>query len=120
VEIRIKWFVTDMPFLEAAMSVAEYDIFQLALKYQTFIPGYTAEDIAQELRFELWKKLPKYNPTGTASLRTWTLVVLRYKIYRLRRDSKRYKRVVHHSTCPFEDERNETGCIISDELHEQT
>jgi RNA polymerase sigma factor (sigma-70 family) len=107
-EIKIKWFVTDGSFEESAMMIAEYDIFQLALRYK--IPNYDPEDIAQELRWELWKALPNYDPKK-AGLRTFVNLVCRRRLYKLIRGAQTHKRVIHYNTCPMD----EIGNIISDE-----
>ena len=99
-EIRIRWFITDMPFMEAAMSVAEWDVFQLAIRYK--IKGYDAADIAQELRFQLWKKLPLYDPTR-ASLRTFCNRVMKNHLKNLNKASRRHKRIIQF----YQDELKE-------------
>lgn len=102
-QIKITWIPDDLSFEEAMMMVAEYDIFQLALKYK--IPGFEPEDIAQELRIHLWNRLPKYKPK-MASPRTWILCILRRKVYDLFRGSLRQKREVHHHTCQLDEKYN--------------
>jgi len=108
-QIKITWFIKQMSFEESAMMAAEYDIFQLSLRYK--IPNYGPEDIAQELRLELWKALKSFTP-GDPGLRTFTNVVCRRKLYKLIRGAQTHKRKIHYDTCPMDEER--IGSIISD------
>lgn len=49
--------------------------------------GMPAEDVAQELRMHLWKKMDKYNP-NVASLRTWAQMVMRNRLKDMSRKKK--------------------------------
>jgi DNA-directed RNA polymerase specialized sigma24 family protein len=98
--MQMKWLIPKMPIAELAMARAEYIIFQLALRYK--IPTYTPEDIAQELRFYLWRKLPQYNPQR-ASLETWVNLILRRQIYKLDIANRAQKRIIQHHLCELKD-----------------
>lgn len=39
------------------------------------IPKYTSEDLAQELRLEIWRNLPKFD-NSRSSLKTWARMVM--------------------------------------------
>ncbi len=69
------------------MQSVEHKIISLAK--QNHLPGYDKEDLAQELRLHLWKKIHLYDPGGAANFSTWCNRVLRNKIidlYDLRSD----------------------------------
>jgi RNA polymerase sigma factor (sigma-70 family) len=51
------------------------------------IPGYEAEDLAQELRIQLLLKEPKFNPEKSA-YRTWANYVMKNKMIDLLRKHK--------------------------------
>lgn len=46
---------------------------------QHYIAGYDREDVAQELRLHLWKKIHLYNPK-LANFKTWSMQVIHNKL----------------------------------------
>ena len=76
-----------------AMRVFEHDISLICSQDQWQVKGYTPEDLAQEVRLQLWRKLPLYNPTK-ASLRTWANRVIKNRIRNLMKASGRQKREI--------------------------
>lgn len=64
-------------YTKEALKLLERDILYFSHKYK--INGFPCEDIAQELRFQVWRKLGKYNPKR-AGLRTWSNVVMYNRI----------------------------------------
>jgi RNA polymerase sigma factor (sigma-70 family) len=87
------------------MALMERDIINLSFKYK--IIGYQPWDITQELRFELWKRIPKYNPE-LSGIRTWAWKVLNNKLKNLNRDTMAQKRVIHYFVIPNNEEVNQT------------
>lgn len=73
----------------------ENDISNFSRRYK--IPGMEWGDIAQELRIELWKKLPKYN-SELSSERTFVIMLIKRKIISLARKANAQKRIPdnHH------------------------
>lgn len=65
-----------------ALNSLERDVVMFAKMYK--IKNLTQEDVEQELRFHLWKKLHLFNPSKS-SLRTWSWRVLRNKTITLNR-----------------------------------
>ena len=53
------------------------------------IGDYTQEDLAQELRLQVWKKLPKFDPTRSKLL-TWGQMVMTFRLIDLNRMSQRH------------------------------
>jgi RNA polymerase sigma factor (sigma-70 family) len=53
-----------------------------------FIPGMTADDIAQELRVWLLEKLDKFNPEKSG-IRTFCNLCIKSRLHNLRRDENR-------------------------------
>ena len=59
---------------ERALILLEPDVKRFSRDWK--ISGLEKDDIEQELRHQLWRKLPKYNPFKS-SLRTWAWQVMR-------------------------------------------
>lgn len=76
-------------YSQRAMEKAERLIVLKANKYN--IPGYTSEDLAQELRIHLWDKLEKYHPVK-AGLDTWLNRVLSNHLINMSVRAKRKNR----------------------------
>lgn len=57
-----------------ALALLEPDISRMVAQFH--IRGLTADDLAQELRFQLWRKIEKYHPEK-AGIRTWGVRVMR-------------------------------------------
>lgn len=87
------------------MQALEPVIRSLCKQDKNQVPGYTHDDLAQELRLHLWRYIPKYNPVA-AALNTWGYMVLNRKIKNLKRDSFRIKRRVQYC---LNDVGNNTG-----------
>jgi len=64
-------------YADAAMQLIEYDLVTKCAKH--YIRGFDSEDLAQELRMHLWRKLDKYDPSK-ASFRTWANMVMRNRL----------------------------------------
>ena len=77
-------------YSELALMVLEHDIDWVASRY--YIPGYDLDDLKQELRLELWRKVKMFDHTKEVRLRTWANTVMRNHLRRLLRDSTRKKR----------------------------
>jgi RNA polymerase sigma factor (sigma-70 family) len=77
-------------YTELAMTVLEHDIDWIASRY--WIPGYELDDLKQELRLELWKKIKMFDHTKEIRLRTWANTVMRNHMRRLLRDANAKKR----------------------------
>lgn len=79
-------------------SFKDHECDVVAKANSTFIPGQDADDIAQELRIELWRKLPKYDPRRGASVRTFAQLIMRSCLANLAKAAKRDKRYlsIHH------------------------
>jgi len=67
---------------EEAMKILEGYIISASNRYH--VEGFDAEDIAQELRLHLWKKLHLYNPT-IGTIETWGYRVISNKVRDLSR-----------------------------------
>ena len=63
---------------EFAMKLLEGYVHMVAKQY--YIPGLEYEDLCQELRMQLWRKLHKYNPKK-AGIKAWALRVLKNKAF---------------------------------------
>lgn len=61
---------------EGFMRNMENYVINCAKRY--YVDGYESDDIAQELRMHLWKKLHKYDPTK-GKIETWGRLVLENK-----------------------------------------
>lgn len=86
-KIVVLHFVNVAPnWREALLQQLEPDVFLFARSRK--IPGMDMDDVAQELRFHLFKKLHLFNPTKS-SLRTWGWMVMRNKLISLWRDADR-------------------------------
>lgn len=85
-------------YRELAMSVLEHDIDWIASRY--WIPGYDIDDLKQELRLELWRKIKLFDHTKEIKLRSWANTVMRNHMRRLLRDANRKKR---GGDCEFVD-----------------
>lgn len=64
-------------YTERALAHLEKDVCYLARNNWGY--GMTQEDVAQELRLQLWRKLDQYDPHQRA-LRTWAQQVMRRKL----------------------------------------
>lgn len=62
---------------EFALKVLEGDVQFLARRYH--IKGYEFEDLCQELRMHLWRKISKYDPR-ISGIRTWANAVMRNRL----------------------------------------
>lgn len=58
----------------------------------TYVPGMDWEDIAQELRIILWRKLPKYKKSKRCSEKTFAQRIMSNRIKDLIRSANRDKR----------------------------
>lgn len=78
------------------MQILEEEIMKICRqdKYQVY--GLTHEDLAQELRFHIWVKLPLYNPQKS-SIKTWAYKVINNRIKNLKRDSNALKRKANNN-----------------------
>lgn len=83
-----------MSFEITVMIAIEYDVSYLCRTY--WIVGYDQDDLAQELRFHVWRKLPKYNPLKS-KFRTFAKRVMTNRIRDLVRASHRQKREIVHN-----------------------
>ena len=97
---RIKWIISNAPFEELVMIASEKDIAYICQTY--WIKGYDKEDLAQELRFHLWKKLYLYNPTKSR-FRTWAKEVMMNRLRNLTIASHREKREIQHNLTSLEN-----------------
>jgi RNA polymerase sigma factor (sigma-70 family) len=87
------------------MKLIEPEIRKICKQDDYQVVGLTPDDLAQELRLELWKRIPRYQ-AETASIKTWAYRVLNDKIRNLKRDSARHKRMVQYFVSPLvEDEQ---------------
>lgn len=87
----------DDSYSERALALLEKDICYLANMYSGGW-GMDFDDVAQELRIHLWRKLDKYHP-GKAGLRAWAQQVMRMRLIDVRR--KNLKKIPY-----FDDEGN--------------
>jgi len=67
---------------EAAMKVLEGYIIGASNRYH--VEGFDAEDVAQELRLHVWKKMHLYNPT-IGTIETWGYRVITNRVRDLAR-----------------------------------
>jgi DNA-directed RNA polymerase specialized sigma24 family protein len=70
--------------------------------YQYKIPGLYSDDIAQELRFFVWRKIDKYNPM-LSSPKTWSVRVMKNRIYDLSNPKKYKKDMIIDKTVSIHD-----------------
>ncbi|MCX6734506.1 MAG: hypothetical protein NTZ25_01185 [Candidatus Peregrinibacteria bacterium] len=94
----------------------EDDIVAKAKHFQ--IPGYDWEDIAQELRIALWRKLPKFL-AKKASERTFADRIMRSRIIDLNRTANRQKRFLDNNHLSYED-LAEKEFYLKDDFNNQT
>jgi len=80
-EIRYEIEFVDWRIL--AMQQLEKKIVCEASSYNIF--SYTSEDLAQELRLQLWKGLDSFDPKNGAKLETWANTVIKRRLYELNR-----------------------------------
>lgn len=64
-------------YIEMAIQLLEGDINYVAT--HRYIPGYELDDLKQELRLQLFKKLPKYD-CHRAGFRAWANIVMKNRI----------------------------------------
>lgn len=93
-----------------AFSRYETDIVAKAKKY--LIPGLDWDDVAQELRITLWRKLPQYKPSR-ASERTFADRIMQRRLIDLHRTAERKKRYHDNHHDSF-DAMMESGYDLSD------
>jgi DNA-directed RNA polymerase specialized sigma24 family protein len=72
-------------YAERALSFLEKDVCYLAQMNWGY--GMGKDDVAQELRLHLWRKLHLYHP-GKAGLRTWAQRVMRMRLIDMSRKKK--------------------------------
>ena len=72
------------------------------------VKGYDQNDLAQELRFELLKRIPNYD-CYRAGIRTWANKIMRNKIKNLVRDSNRAKRKIQYYINPLSENDKDTA-----------
>lgn len=89
--------------MNEALDFASYEADVIAKSKKSFIPGYEWEDIAQELRIALWKKLQKFSPQK-ASSRTYAQLIMRSKIRDLVKFSGRKKRYFDNNCLSLEEQ----------------
>lgn len=78
-------------YTERALELLEKDICYFATLHNGQY-GMDFDDIAQEMRIHLWRKLDRYHP-GKAGLRTWANRVMRMRLIDL---SRRRKELLDH------------------------
>ena len=64
-------------YADTAMGLIEHDLVTKCAKHS--IRGFDSEDLAQELRLHLWRKLDRYDPTK-AGFRTWANRVMNNRL----------------------------------------
>jgi len=69
-----------------ALNTLEKDVLLYAYRYH--IINLTQEDVEQELRYQLWRKLPLFNP-NRSSIRTWAWLVMRSRLIDLDQATKK-------------------------------
>jgi RNA polymerase sigma factor (sigma-70 family) len=72
-------------YTERALSLLEKDIHYLSVSNWGY--GMPPEDVRQELRIQLWRKIHLYNPHKKA-LRTWAQQVMRNRLIDMSRKKK--------------------------------
>ena len=86
------------------LKIAEKDIVAKSKTYH--IKGMDSEDVAQELRFSVWKESGRYDEKK-AGKRTFIQVVIKSKLKKLARDSKRKKQYLNNAvSLEYSDEEN--------------
>lgn len=76
-------------YSERALALLEKDVCYLA--HNNWGYGMEPADVAQELRFHLWRKLHTYHP-GKAELRTWAQSIMRRKLIDMSQAPNRSRR----------------------------
>lgn len=64
-------------YTERAMQMLDKDIVELSKQFAIW--GHTPEEVAQELRWQIFRKIHLYDPTK-ASIRTWGVSVCRRRL----------------------------------------
>lgn len=101
--IRVVNYDLDDYYTNLALKYFEHDISMICSQDQWQVIGYTPEDLAQEMRFVLWRQLPKtWNPKKSG-LRTWSIKVMKDRIRDLKKESGRHKRKIHYYTTELKD-----------------
>lgn len=72
-------------YTERALAILEYDVCYLSQANWGY--GMSKEDVAQELRVQLWRKLHLYNPYKS-SIKTWGWRVMRMRLIDMSRKKK--------------------------------
>ena len=65
-------------YSEIAIRSIEKDVQYLAWKW--YIPNYTNDEIAQELRLRVWEKISLYSIESGVSFRTWANVLMKNRL----------------------------------------
>jgi RNA polymerase sigma factor (sigma-70 family) len=79
-----------MNYTEVYIKALEPDINHFATKHH--IENYEIDDLKQELRMQLYKKLGNYDPNYGVSPRTWASIVMANRIKDLaRKENRRHK-----------------------------
>jgi len=73
----------EINYSELAIISIEKDVQYLAWKW--YIPNYTNDEIAQELRLRVWEKISLYSTESGVSFRTWANVLMKNRLKNLLR-----------------------------------
>lgn len=84
--MRTQYRIEVANYAENAMQLIEYDIDWLCRKFT--VKNMDPDDLAQELRLHVWRKLDKYDPRR-CSFRVWAKQIMRNRIYDLHRKTKK-------------------------------
>ena len=88
-------------YSEIAIRSIEKDVQYLAWKW--YIPNYTNDEIAQELRLRVWEKISLYSIESGVSFRTWANVLMKNRLKNLLRAQMNQSRGEGALLLPLED-----------------
>lgn len=99
---KVSYLYIERTYAIRALEVFERDIGMFASRYN--VPGMDFDDVAQDLRIQLWRKLDKYDPTK-AGLRKWSWMVMGSRVKDLlRMANKKNKDMLNTNVLPFIEE----------------
>lgn len=85
-------------YSERALQALEKEVRLFVIKYapemNEKLGGMDSDDLAQELRMQIWRKLDRYDPRKTASIKIWAHMVMRNRIIDLAQRATKVNRDV--------------------------
>lgn len=91
-----------MNYTDEMLRSLEGDIYFWCSRYH--IPGYELEDLQQECRFKLWRKIENYDAQKGILVRTWANTVIKNHLKDLLRKAMNQKNYVLNHSGEFNEE----------------